>query len=145
MSCRIEKACRLGVHGVVIGSLNTDGTIDTEWTKAMTELAHSHGLQVTFHRAFDHVPDFEAALETLISIGVDRVLTSGGAPTALAGADILSKLVAQAAGRIIIMPGAGIKLRKTLHVYAIKHQRPNSTGHAAGKIRTDLCIPTVAK
>ena len=109
MSCRIEKACRLGVHGVVIGSLNTDGTIDTEWTKAMTELAHSHGLQVTFHRAFDHVPDFEAALETLISIGVDRVLTSGGAPTALAGADILSKLVAQAAGRIIIMPGAGIK------------------------------------
>ncbi|RZL04538.1 MAG: copper homeostasis protein CutC, partial [Pedobacter sp.] len=62
----------------------------------------------TFHRAFDLVSDFSEALETIIGLGFERILTSGGAKTAIDGHEVIKKLVTQAAGRIIIMPGAGI-------------------------------------
>jgi copper homeostasis protein len=102
-------AKRLGANGVVFGLLNPDGTIDRERTAELTALARP--LPVTFHRAFDVSRDPFEALETLIDLGVDRVLTSGQEPSVLEGLDLIVALVKRAAGRIIVMPGGGITER----------------------------------
>ncbi len=96
----------LGVAGVVFGSLTIDGDVDVARMTALVELARP--MSVTFHRAFDFTRDREWALDTLIDLGVDRVLTSGGAPTALEGAAELSRLVHRAAERIAVMAGGSI-------------------------------------
>lgn len=101
------RMCKgLGVNGVVIGALTAEGDIDTALCKRL--ILAADGMSVTFHRAFDMCRDPRKALEELIAIGCDRVLTSGQAATALAGAPLLKELVGQAAGRIIIMPGSGV-------------------------------------
>jgi len=102
----IALAKEFGADGVAIGALLADGTIDVPRTRAMIEAARP--MEVVFHRAFDGTPDPFAALETLIGLGVDRVLTSGQAPTALEGVDILRHLVQAAKGRITILAGGGI-------------------------------------
>ena len=100
-------ACReLGCAGVVLGALDTAGRVDQAACQELLQAAGS--LQVTFHRAFDACPDQPQALEDVIALGCQRLLTSGGQPTAEAGQAQLAALVAQAAGRICIMPGAGI-------------------------------------
>ncbi len=96
-----------GVDGVVIGFLKSDGSINKELTKEITELARP--MSVTFHRAFDMCINQEEALKELIEIGVDRVLTSGAQNKAIDGKSLLNKLVKQAGKRIIIMPGSGIR------------------------------------
>lgn len=93
--------------GFVVGALNPDSTVDTRATARL--VAAAGGAPVTFHKAFDDCPDLPAALEELVAAGVDRVLTSGGAPSALAGADALAGLVAQARGRIAILAGGGVR------------------------------------
>jgi len=90
-----------GVAGVVFGCLTAAGRVDEVRTRALTEIARP--LSVTFHRAFDMTDDPSAALEALIRCGVDRVLTSGQAPTALAGLATLRRLNEQAAGRIVVL------------------------------------------
>ncbi|MCC6456552.1 MAG: copper homeostasis protein CutC [Caldilineaceae bacterium] len=105
----IEIAKEAGANGVVIGLLTEYGKIDIERTKALTEYARP--LSITFHRAFDMATDPTEALETLIQLGLNRVLTSGLEPSALEGADTITQLIQQAAGRIIIMPGGGIHER----------------------------------
>lgn len=102
----IRGAKEAGAAGVVIGVLRSNGTIDEERTREM--IAAARPLQVTFHRAFDVCRDAAEALETLIALGVDRVLTSGQAATAPQGSATISRLVRQAAGRIGILPGGGI-------------------------------------
>ena len=102
----IRLARKLGAAGVVIGALMPDGSIDEEAIRCMMDEAE--GLSVTFHRAFDVCRKPEEALEKIISIGCHRLLTSGQAPTAEQGIPMLKKLVEQADGRIIIMPGAGV-------------------------------------
>lgn len=97
-----------GCSGVVVGALDNNRRIDTDALRRMVDAARVHGLSVTFHRAFDRLADPFEGLAQLIEIGVDRVLTSGTAPTAYEGRETLRQLVAQAAGRIIVMPGAGI-------------------------------------
>ena len=82
---------------------------DMERSRRLISLARP--LSVTFHRAFDMTRDLSSSLESLISLGVDRVLTSGGEESVLEGAPVLSSLVRQAAGRIIVMPGCGISER----------------------------------
>jgi copper homeostasis protein len=105
--CRdINRVKAIGVHGVVIGMLTPDGYIDFTHVKKLVELARP--LSVTFHRAFDLVVDPKQTLEDLISMGVDRILTSGQAPTAEDGLDLITSLVSQADGRIKIMPGGGV-------------------------------------
>jgi copper homeostasis protein len=100
-------ACReLGCAGVVLGALDTAGRVDQAACQELLQAAGS--LQVTFHRAFDACPDQPQALEDVIALGCQRLLTSGGQPTAEAGQAQLAALMAQAAGRICIMPGAGI-------------------------------------
>lgn len=102
----IRTCKRLGADGVVIGALTAEGDIDKAVCKRLIEAAD--GMSVTFHRAFDMCRNPHEALEELISLGCDRVLTSGQAPTAEAGIPLLKQLVEQAAGRIIIMPGCGV-------------------------------------
>lgn len=102
----IETARHLGADGVVIGALRHDGTIDTEACRRMISAAGD--MSVTFHRAFDTVPDPFTALEDIISLGCSRVLTSGQARTAAEGIDLLAALHRKAAGRIIILAGAGV-------------------------------------
>jgi copper homeostasis protein len=102
----IRLARKLGAAGVVIGALMPDGSIDEEAIRCMMDEAE--GLSVTFHRAFDVCRKPEEVLEKIISLGCHRLLTSGQAPTAEQGIPMLKKLVEQADGRIIIMPGAGV-------------------------------------
>ncbi|MEG2805786.1 copper homeostasis protein CutC [Stenotrophomonas sp.] len=99
--------CRqLGCDGVVIGALDADGGIDLPLCAALVQAAGP--MQVTFHRAFDAAADRSAALEAVIGLGCQRVLSSGGQASAEAGATQLAALVAQAAGRIRVMAGAGL-------------------------------------
>jgi copper homeostasis protein len=102
----IRRAKDLGASGCVLGALAEDGRIDREVTARLVERARP--LDVTFHRAFDWTRDPEEALETLIALGVDRVLSSGQAQTALEGAPLLRRLVRQANDRIGILAGCGI-------------------------------------
>ena len=102
------KICKeLGCDGVVIGILHADGTVDKKRCKVLVEIAYPLG--VTFHRAFDRVKDATQALEDVIEIGCERILTSGLVPTALDGAETLAALIKQADERIIIMPGSGVR------------------------------------
>ena len=102
----IAHARALGADGVVLGLLTPDGRVDVERTRALVQAARP--LPVTFHRAIDVARDPEEALEALIALGVERVLTSGQAPTAPEGAEVIAGLVRRAAGRIGILPGCGI-------------------------------------
>ena len=94
----IEMAKALGAAGVVLGVLTPEAAIDRDQTASLIALARP--LAVTFHKAFDQTRDPLEALETLIALGVDRVLTSGGRPTALEGVETLANLVDRAGGRI---------------------------------------------
>ncbi len=98
----------LGIAGVVLGVLNLDGSVDVPATKALVQLASP--MQATFHRAFDSAPSLSQALEDVIATGCDRVLTSGGEDDVDAGAASLAALVRQAAGRIEIAVGGGLRL-----------------------------------
>ncbi|MGH7651740.1 MAG: copper homeostasis protein CutC [Gemmatimonadaceae bacterium] len=103
----IAHAKALGIHGVVTGALTADGRIEVGQMRRLMEFAG--GLPVTFHRAFDLVVDAHEALEQLVDLGIDRILTSGGAATALEGAENLGRLVEQSDGRIAIVAGGGIR------------------------------------
>jgi copper homeostasis protein len=103
MKLDIELWKQVGTDGVVIGLLHPDGTVDAVRTRALIELARP--LSVTFHRAFDVSRDPFAALETLIELGADRVLTTGQEASPLEGLELIAELVRRAGDRIIIMPG----------------------------------------
>ncbi len=96
-----------GADGIVFGILNADGTVDADRCKRMIQAIGSR--QAVFHRAIDVTPDWRAAIDTLCSLGFRRVLTSGQSPTALEGAATIREMIAYAAGRIEILPGAGIR------------------------------------
>lgn len=98
-----------GADGIVFGILTPEGDIDEERTRALVALASP--LPVTFHRAFDMSKDAFKSLETLIDLGVKRILTSGLEPTVMEGLPLLTELVKKAGDRIIIMPGCGISER----------------------------------
>jgi copper homeostasis protein len=104
---QVRRVAGLGAAGVVAGALTSGGTIDQPAVAAI--LAAANSLPVTFHRAFDEIVDQAAALEELIGLGVRRVLTSGGAPTAAEGADRIGALVRQAAGRIGVLAGGSVR------------------------------------
>ena len=102
------RLCRqLGCDGVVIGLLNKDGSIDISRTSRLVEAVYPLG--VTFHRAFDRCADPLAALEQLIEIGCERILTSGQKQNAIDGVELIAELHRVAGERIIIMPGSGVR------------------------------------
>jgi len=111
----------LGADGIVLGLLKADGTVDGERTRELIALARP--LPVTFHRAFDMTRDPFEALDTLMSLGVDRLLTSGQEPSVLEGLDLIVELVKRSAGRIVIMPGGGITARNVARIAAASGAR----------------------
>ncbi len=111
----IQLCKEMGANGVAVGFLNTDGSIDMELTAEIIQM--SRPMKVTFHRAFDMCKDPLQALEDLKVLGVDYLLTSGQAPKAMDGADLIRQLVERAEGKIKIMPASGVRtpLLKELH------------------------------
>jgi copper homeostasis protein len=110
----IDAAREAGLAGVVLGASQPRGKLDAE---ALFHLRHhAEGLGATLHRAFDLVPDFDDALETAISLGFERILTSGGARKALDALGGLKALVERAGDRISIMPGSGVRPENALQV-----------------------------
>ncbi len=106
MTSDIAHARALGVHGVVVGALTANGDVDTVAIGRWQEEASD--LPITFHRAFDVCRDPVAALETLIRLGVNRVLSSGRRETAWEGREELAAAARQAEGRIVVMAGGGV-------------------------------------
>lgn len=106
MEKQIRMARECGADGVVFGALTSDGEIDMAACRRWKQAAED--MSVTFHRAFDRCADPQRALEQIILLGCDRLLTSGQQSSAFDGIPLLQTLVEQAAGRIIIMPGAGV-------------------------------------
>jgi copper homeostasis protein len=115
----IEVAKNRSAGGIVLGVLKPDATIDGDRVAKLIAVARP--LTVTFHKAFDQVRDPFEALETLIALGVDRILTSGGRPTALEGTPMLAALVARAKGRLIIMAGGRLLADSLPHVIGQGH------------------------
>ncbi|HEX9564792.1 MAG TPA: copper homeostasis protein CutC [Gemmatimonadaceae bacterium] len=106
--CRdIIVARTAGARGIVTGSLARDRTIDRVQMQRLLDAARP--APVTFHRAFDVTLDLEASLDVLLDLGVDRVLTSGGAPTALAGAYRIAALVSRAGKDLTVLAGGGVR------------------------------------
>lgn len=104
----IQACAQLGADGVVIGALDPFGNVDIDCCRALVATAKNYGLSITFHRAIDRSYDILTAMEDAIALGVDRILTSGGKPSAYEGMDVISKMNDIADGRVVIMPGAGI-------------------------------------
>jgi copper homeostasis protein len=116
MKRELQRLRDLPVAGAVFGVLKPDSTVDMRRTRELVE--RSRPMSVTFHRAFDDVPDKVAALEQLIELGIERVLTSGDAPNAFDGRALLRKLVAEADERIIVLPGGGVRAHNAAHIVA---------------------------
>ena len=102
----ITDAKESGMNGVVLGVLTKNHRVDVERTRELVEFARP--LPVTYHRALDEAADLRQALEDVTATGAKRILTSGGAKSALAGAAVLAELIEAAGERIVIVPGAGI-------------------------------------
>ena len=133
-------AKQLRANGVVLGLLDAEAKIDILPTSELVTLARP--MSVTFHRAFDATHDLQSALEDVISTGADRLLTSGGAPTAGEGADSLARLVQTARGRIGIIAAGSIReqnvrtiLQKTAarEIHAALQTTTPSLSQAAGR------------
>lgn len=97
---------QLGVNGVVIGALKENGSVDKATMEVL--IREARPLHITFHRAFDQCSDPYNALEVIIRLGIERLLTSGHKANAYEGRYALRDFIKQAAGRIVIMPGCGI-------------------------------------
>ena len=110
----IRIAKDLGADGLALGCLTSEGDVDRDRMRELITLARP--LNVTFHRAFDLCRDPRQALEDLIALGADRVLTSGQEATCVEGLDLIAELQKQTAGRIIVMPGGGITPRNVKRI-----------------------------
>lgn len=113
----LEHARSLGVSGFVAGVLRPDGTVDRHRMRLLVEQATP--LEVTFHRAFDAATNLEYALEDVIATGCRRLLTSGGADNVVSGAEMIRRLGVQAAERIEIAVGGGLRLETAAEVARI--------------------------
>ncbi len=107
----IALAGSLGAYGIAVGVLESGGTVDE--TRLAELVAAARPMSVTFHRAFDMTRDLHEAYAALTAVGVDRILTSGGQPTAPQGADLIADLVRKAEEATphgpVIMPGCGVR------------------------------------
>lgn len=112
----IAVARSLGADGVVFGCLTAEGTVDIQKCRELISLARP--MNVTFHRAFDMLQDPVQSLEDLITLGVDRVLTSGLEPDVVAGKTTIADLVRQSGNRIIILAGGGVRVHNVKDLIA---------------------------
>lgn len=107
MISSIKECKELGVNAVVIGALRCDGGIDKDTTRRLVNEARPMG--ITFHRSFDECADPQKALEDIIDLGCERLLTSGHEPDAFTGRFLIAHLKSQARGRIVILAGGGVR------------------------------------
>lgn len=108
-------ACKdLGCDGIVLGILTQEGTVDKVRCEKL--IGYAYPLEVTFHRAFDRAIDPLTALEDIIDIGCERILTSGQQPKAADGLSLIKELIDKAGDRIIIMPGSGITSQNIISI-----------------------------
>jgi len=119
---------KLGADGVVFGILLPDGNIDIERTQLLVELARP--LSITFHRAFDMTPEPFRALEVIIALRIDRILTAGQKNKAPEGVELLKQLVIKAGSRIVIMPGSGINEQ---NIRAVRDETKAREFHLTGR------------
>ena len=129
MKQQIEAAKQAGAAGVVIGVLLQSRRVDRRRGRELLKLARP--LEVTFHRAFDETPDLNEALETVIEIGADYLLTSGGEADVLTGTDTIARLEKQANGRIRIIAGGGLRLANLVEI-----QRRSGVAYLHGSLTT---------
>ena len=104
----IEAVVDAGAAGVVVGALTAGGVLDRHALAALRDAAE--GLEVTVHRCVDALSDPVAAIDVLADLGVTRVLTSGGAATAVEGVTVIGRMVETAEGRVHVMAGGGVKV-----------------------------------
>jgi copper homeostasis protein len=135
MGREIETARRAGVDGLVLGILRRDGQVDVQRTQRLVELARP--LPVTFHRAIDVAADIDRALEDIKQTGAVRVLSSGGAATAVEGVECLAKLVKAASGRIVVMPGCGLTASNVSRVAKSTGAREFHSGLSSANVAAD--------
>ena len=114
MQTDVQLCKEIGCDGVVIGMLNEDGSIDKKRCSKLVSLAYPLG--VTFHRAFERCSNPFEALEDIIEMGCERILTSGQQPTAPEGAGLINELIRQADERIIIMPGSAVRSNNIIEI-----------------------------
>ena len=108
----IDILVTAGAAGIAIGLLQENGQVDVDRCRQIRQQIGKH--ELVFHRAFDFISDSKSALSTMVELGVDRVMTSGQANSALEGIDQIAQTVAAAAGRIEVLPAAGINSRNVL-------------------------------
>jgi copper homeostasis protein len=126
MERQIETAKTLGMEGFVLGLMDAQKQVDVERTRHLVEAARP--LPVTYHRAFDECVDLQKSLEDVIETGAERLLTSGGRPTATEALETLSDLVQLAGTRIIVMPGSGIHAGNIGETVEITHAKEFHAG-----------------
>jgi copper homeostasis protein len=131
----IEQMKALGVDGIAIGALTAEGDVDEALMRSLIALARP--MSVTFHRAFDLARDQDTALESLVALGVDRVLTSGGAATAMEGAASITRMVQRAGDRMIVMAGGSITRANVAEVIAASGVREV---HVRGAARVESAM-----
>ncbi len=115
MAQSVRMFREMGANGVVIGCLTPEGALDQDKMKALMDQAGD--MEVTLHRAFDMTQNPLEALETAVTLGCRTILTSGQAQNALAGKETLRQVFQQAAGRIDIMAGSGVKKENIREIY----------------------------
>jgi copper homeostasis protein len=116
MRAEIDAVRAAGLAGIVIGASLADGRLDEQTLAEL--LQHGKELHATLHRAFDLVPDMEAAVDIAAGLGFERILTSGGSAKAIDSLDRLAGLMTKAAGRLSIMPGSGISKGNAAQILA---------------------------
>jgi len=121
MARAIRAAAAAGAHGIVCGALRRDGAIDATVMRRLVDAARP--LPVTCHRAMDATRDPREALDALVALGVDRVLTSGAAPTAIDGADTIARLVVQAGDAIVVIAGGTVRAHNVAALVRRTHVR----------------------
>jgi copper homeostasis protein len=134
----IEAAKGAGAHGIVGGALHPNGTVDEDGTEALLEAAAP--LPFTFHRAFDQVRDVDEALDACMALGVARILTSGGAVSAIEGAESIRRLRLKAGERLVVMAGGGVRadhVRQLVERAGVQemHLGPRRAATSAMKVR----------
>ena len=127
-----------GSDGLVFGFLHEDGTLDIDRTRTLAKLAQAAGKETVFHRAIDVVPDWKSCLDSLIALGITRVLTSGQEADVSNSTDTVREMIEYAAGRIQILPGAGITLRNMDRI--IRETGCNQIHLAAHKTHIDSSV-----
>jgi copper homeostasis protein len=150
----IEVCAALGCDGIVLGVLDADGGVDVE--RCGTLIAAAGSMGITFHRAFDLSREPAQALEDIVTLGCERILTSGAQASAPDGAALIRELVVQAAGRLAVMPGAGVTAQNIAALAAttgahefhasakhqltsgMRHRRPLLSDMEGGELGSDV-------